>query len=318
MKWPLLPLTLCVISLGTRAQQPIAPELDTKPLPPIAQLLDDVEKHEDRDDKLLQQYTYHRHVVQEEYGGSKKTTTSDYESIPIAGVRVSKLVARDGKPLSADEAKKVDEDFDRSVEKAKKNKTRFDSKREQAEREGKSNNEFLPASRILQLGTFSNERRILFNGRPTIVLDYTGNKDVKSKDEMEKVVQDLVGTAWIDEQDKVLARAEGHFLADFKIGLGLIADIHKDFNFTMEQRKINGEAWLPREFDFYGKASVGIFLARVNGHTHVESSDYRKFRATSTIIGTNGAITENGNPVPDPDAEPGSPAKPPPQPSPKP
>lgn len=314
MKRLLPSLALCAISVLARSQQPpVVTEPDSKPLPPIAQLLEDAEKHEDRDDALLQQYTYHRHVVQEEYGGSKKTTTSDYESIPIAGVRVSKLVARDGKPLSPEEAKKVDEEFDKAVEKAKKDKAKFDAKRQQAEREGKSNDEFLPASRILQLGTFSNERRIMFNGRPTIVLDYTGNKDVKSKNEMEKVVQDLVGTAWIDEGDKVLARAEGHFLADFKVGLGLLADIHKDFSFTMEQRKINSEAWLPKEFDFQGRASVGVIVARVNGHTHVESTDYRKFRTSSTILGTNGAIDDNGQPIPDPAT---IPTAPPPAPKP--
>jgi hypothetical protein len=309
MKRLLVSLAMSAITLLARAQQePAITESGTKPLPPIALLLDDVEKHEDRDDALLQQYTYHRQVVVEEFGGSKKTTTTDYESIPIDGVRVRKLVARDGKPLSSEEAKKVDEDFDKAVERAKKNKVKFDAKKEQAEREGKSNDEFLPASRILQLGTFSNERRILFNGRPTIVLDYTGNKDVKSKNEMEKVVQDLVGTAWIDEQDKVLARAEGHFLADFKVGLGLLADIHKDFSFTMEQRKVNSEAWLPKVFDFQGKASVGVILARVNGHTHVESTDYRKFRTSSTILGTNGAIDDNGQPIPDPTTPPVLPA----------
>jgi len=305
MKRLLIPLALCAISLHSRAQQqqPAATEPDSKPLPPIAQLLDDVEKHEDRDDAILRQYTYHRHAVREEFSGNnsiKKTVTSDYESIPIAGVRIFKLVARDGKPLSPEEAKQVDEDFDKAVEKAKKNKAKFDAKREQAEQEGKSNSEFLPASRILQLGTFSNERRVLFNGRPTIVLDYAGTKDVKPKNDFEKAVQDLVGTAWIDEQDKVLARAEGHFLADFKVGFGLVADVHKDFNFTMEQRKVNGEAWLPKEFDFYGKASFGVFLERINGHTHLESGDYRKFRTSSTIIGTNGAIDDNGQPIPDP------------------
>ena len=117
----------------------------TKPLPPIAQLLEEVEKHENRDADLLQQYTYHRRVVQEEYAGKHKTTAFDYESIPLAGVRVNKLVARDGKPLSAEEVKKVDGDFDKAVEKAKKNKAKFDSKRAQAEREGKSNDEFYTA-----------------------------------------------------------------------------------------------------------------------------------------------------------------------------
>ena len=137
------------------------------------------------------------------------------------------------------------------------------------------------------------------------MLDYTGNKDVKSKGELERAVQDLVGTAWIDEEDKVLARAEGRFLADFKIAFGLLADIHKDFRFSMEKRKINGEVWLPKEVDSYGQASVGVFVARVNGHTQVESSDYRKFRTTSTIISTSGPIDANGNPIPDPPAKPG-------------
>src|ERR1700722_17170957 len=195
MKRCALTLLLCTVTLIARAQQqPAIAEPDTKPLPPVAQLLEDVEKHEDRDDALLQQYTYHRHAVREEFSGNnsiKKTVTSDYESIPIAGVRIFKLAARDGKPLSPEEAKQIDEDFDKAVEKAKKNKAKFDAKREQAEREGKRNNDFLPASRILQLGTFSNERRVLLNGRPTIVLDYTGTKDVKPKNDFEKAVQDL-------------------------------------------------------------------------------------------------------------------------------
>ena len=206
---------------------------------------------------LLQQYTCIIAMLSlKSDGGSKKDHHSDRlrehsRESPACEVP-TKLVARDGKPRSLPilKQRKSMSAFDREIEKARKNKAKFDAKRQQAEREGKSNDEFLPASRILKLGTFSNDRRILFNGRPTIVLDYTGNKDVKSKNEMEKVVQDLVGTAWIDEQDKVLARAEGHFLADFKIGLGLVADIHKDFHFTIEQRKINGEAWLPKEFDF--------------------------------------------------------------------
>ena len=103
MKRLLVSLAMSAITLLARAQQePAITDPGTKPLPPIALLLDDVEKHEDRDDALLQQYTYHRQVVVEEFGGSKKTTTTDYESIPIDGVRVRKLVARDGKPLSSE------------------------------------------------------------------------------------------------------------------------------------------------------------------------------------------------------------------------
>jgi hypothetical protein len=296
---------LCAIARLTIAQTSAAtPSADTaKPLPPVAELLGAVEKHEDRDDALLQHYTYHRRVVMEDFdskNGVKKTTITDYESIPIEGVRVSKLVARDGKPLTPDEARKADEEFDKAVEKARKNKAESDAKREQAEREGKSNREFLPASRVLQLGTFSNERRIDYNGRPTIVLDFAGNHNAKTQSETEKIVEDLVGTVWIDEQDRVLARVEGHFLADFKIGLGLVLDIHKGLTFTMEQQKINDEVWLTKQIDGFGKASVGVFVVRVNGHTHAEMSDYRKFRTSATIVGSNGVVGADDQPDPRP------------------
>ena len=49
----------------------------------------------------------------------KKTTTVDSESLTVQGIRVNKVVAKDGKPLSADEAKKENERIDKDVAKAK-------------------------------------------------------------------------------------------------------------------------------------------------------------------------------------------------------
>lgn len=312
MTRPLLAAVFLVLAIGISAQEPATAPVPAakveaeKPLPPVSELLTAVEKHEDRDDAILQQYTYHSHVVSEEFDGKdsvKKTESTDYESIPINGVRVRRMVAKNGKPLSPDEQKKASEDFDKAVDRARKNKAKYEEKRAQAEREGKANDSFLPASRILELGAFSNERRVQLNGRPTIVLDYAGDPKAKTHNSLEKVVRDLVGTVWIDEQDKVLARVEGHFLNDFKLGLGLLLDIHKGLTFTSEQQKINGEVWLNKSVDGVGKASAGVFI-RVHGHVHVDSSEYRKYRASSTIRGTNGVIDENGKPVEEPEEKP--------------
>ena len=284
-----------------RRRHPSPPITDARPLPPVDQLLEAVEKHEDRDDAILQQYTYHTHRIIEEFDGNdavKKTTVIDAESIPIDGVRVRRVVARNGKPLTQDEKEQEDAQFDAAVAKAKKDKAKLDAKKADAERSGKSNDNFIPASRILQLGDFANERRIDFNRRPTIVLDFAGRRDAKTRNEFEKAIADLVGTVWIDEQDKVIARAEGHFLTDFKIGGGLILDLHKSLSFTMEQQKINGEVWLPRQFLFRGKASLLVVIERVHGRTQVEMSDYRKFRTGATILGSSDALGPEGNPLP--------------------
>jgi len=276
--------------------QPSTAEIDSKPLPPIPELLKVVEQHEKRDEALLLQYTYHVHHVMEEFDGDeavKKTTVTDWESFTVRGVRIQRMVARNGVPLTPDEAKKENKRVDEAIVKAQENKAKRDAK----VAEGKGDGTIISASRMLELGTFTNERRVMLNGRPTIVLDYAGNRDVKTKNIGENIVKDLVGTVWFDEADRVIARTEGRFLGDFKLGLGLIVDIHKGLSFTFEQQKINGEAWLPKEFAGQGKASVGVVVARVHGRTHTEMSDYRKFHTTSTIIGSNGAIGEDGKPV---------------------
>ena len=190
------------------------------------------------------------------------------------------------------EAKKESESVDKEIDKAQKRKAQRDAK----VAEGKPDNNFISASRILELGTFSNERRVDLNGRPTIVLDYAGNRSVKTKNQGEKIVEDLVGTVWIDEADRQIARTEGHFLADFKLGFGLILDIHKGLGFTAELQKINGEVWLPKSFSGQGKASVLTFVIRVHGRTRAEMSDYKKMRTSVTLLPGSQVIGEDGAP----------------------
>jgi hypothetical protein len=300
-------MLLSLLCCGVLRAQETAPvtavsvpaEVESKPLPPIPELLKAVEQNEDRDEAALLQYTYHVHRVMEDFDGNeavKKTVVIDAESFTVGGVRINRVVARDGKPLTPDEAKKENERVDKEIASAQKNKAKRDAK----VAEGKRDDSIISASRMLELGNFSNERRVVMNGRSTIVLNYAGNRDAKTKNEVEKVVEDLVGVVWIDEADRVLARVEGHFLADFKVGLGLVMDIHKDLTFTSEWQKVNDEVWLTKRVTGHGKASVGVFVVRVHGRSLIEMSDYRKFRASSTIVGTNGAIGPDGKPVVEP------------------
>ncbi len=69
----------------------------------------------------------------------------------------------------------------------------------------------------------------------------------------------------------------------YKIGGGLVMNIKKDTSFSMQQRKINGEVWLPSRIEGQGAARVLLFV-NFNGSVLVTNSDYRKFKATSTIL----------------------------------
>jgi hypothetical protein len=127
------------------------------------------------------------------------------------------------------------------------------------------------------------------------VADYVGDPKAKTRTKFEEVVRDIMGTVWVDEQDRVLVKAEGHFVNNFKIGGGLVANIQKGTNFSMQQRKVNGEVWLPARFEGQGSARALLFLG-FNGHIEAVESDYRKFKATSTIVPVESSVTPESIP----------------------
>ena len=208
---------------------------------------------------------------------------------------MNRLVAKDGKPLTADEAKKENERIDKEVVKAKERRAKAEAKNRETNSRG---DDLISASRLLELGKFTNERRVELNGRSTIVVDYAGDPNAKTHNPAENAVRDLVGTVWIDEADRTLVRAEGHFLNDFKVLGGLALDIRKGTNFSFRTRKINGEAWLPDQIDADGHVRALLF-AGFTGRFHMTASDYRKFHTETKIVGTNGVIGEDGQPVPE-------------------
>ena len=300
----LLPI-LCVAGLIAHSQQPSPAERqnDLQTLPSIPQLLQDVERNQMLAESVRKDYTYHVHQEEQELDGKgrlKKTTTTDSESLNLRGVRINRVVARDGKPLTPDEAAKENDRIDDEIAKDTERREKEQHKGEQTDTRG---DVLISASRILELGVFSNARRVMLNGRATIVLDYAGDPKAKTRNSAEGVIRDLVGTAWIDEQDRILARAQGHFLDDFKIGGGLIADIKKGSSFEAQFSKINDEVWLPGRIEGQGRIRI-LLVSGFNGQFTLVASDYRKFRTSSNIEAGGTMVQPDGTALPTPQSSP--------------
>ena len=127
------------------------------------------------------------------------------------------------------------------------------------------------------------------NGRETIAVDYAGDPHAKTRNRAEDVIRDMAGTAWVDEQDRVLVQVEGRFVRPFKIGAGLLADIKQDTHFTFQQTKVNDEVWLPSRINAQGAARALLFFA-FDGKIDIVESDYRKFRTSATILPAEAAV----------------------------
>jgi hypothetical protein len=254
-----------------------------RPLPDIPALMHAVEANQKAAEAIEKNYMYRSVQTQQEgdtHGRVKKTETKEYEVFWVEGVPVHRLVSKNGKALSTEEQKKESEQIDKEAAKAQARRAKANEKGEETDPHG---NEMVTVSRLLELGSFTNARRVQLNGRDTIAIDFAGDPKAKTRSRSEEVIRDLVGTAWVDEQDRMLVKAQGHFLNSFKIGGGLVANIQKGTSFSMEQRKVNNEVWLPAMVEGQGAARMLLFFS-FNGQVRAVESDYRKFKATSTIM----------------------------------
>jgi hypothetical protein len=271
-----------VPSLPPSATDPTPPD-DDKPLPDVITLMHDVETNQRKFEAVQKNYIYRSVETEQEFdshGAVKKTTVTESDHLWVNGVPVRRVLKIDGKPLTPDQIAKESERIDKMSAKANEKREKADDQGKQTDPRG---NEEVTVSRLLELGAFTTPRRVILNGRSTIAVDFTGDAKAKTRNRAEEIIRDLAGTAWIDEQDHVLASVQGHFVNSFRIGAGLIANVQKDTRFAMTQTKVNDEVWLPAQLEGQGSIHALLFLG-FNGHVHVVNSDYRKFRATSRVL----------------------------------
>ena len=232
--------------------QPAADSASQLPLPEINKLIRQVVVQQRASWATIRQYTYRTSSSVQEldsHGAAKKTTVKELETICVDVGCFQKLMTIDGKPLS-DNAMKRQNDYIDSVvawRRDWKEKTAAGQPAppplkikvpEDMEDENSISTfvgNFLQWGQ--QLGTFSNLRRVEFHGRRTIAMDYVGNPHAKSPNLIFGVFRNLAGTVWVDEQDHALVRIEGKVFDDYKVGGGLLADVHKGATLQMEWTK---------------------------------------------------------------------------------
>jgi hypothetical protein len=283
------------VGAGEASQESAANTETEKPLPDISTLMREVQANQRTEEAIRKNYLYHEVQTAREtdgHGGIKKTDTREFDVFWVSGVPVRRMTKKDGKELSADEQKKEGEQIDKEVAKVKERRAKADAQGKETDPRG---HEEITASRILELGTFTNARRVKLDGRDAIAVDYAGDPKAKTQNRAEGVVRDLVGTVWVDEQDRMLVKAEGHFVNAFKIGAGLVVNIQKGTSFAMQMKKVNGEVWLPEEMSGHGAFRALLFFS-FNGEGRIVDSDYRKFKATSTILPGMGVVEPSAAP----------------------
>lgn len=282
--WMILGLSLTVVrAAASQVRAPVATILQDNSLPDVVALMHEVEEHQRAAEVRAKDYLY-REVERVEtldgHGAVKKTDTREYDVFWLNGVVVRKLVKENGRELSADEQAKESGRVDKEVTNARERKEKAAAKGQVTDANG---HEEITVSRMLELGSFTNPRRELVKGRPTILVDFMGDPKAKTRNAAEGAIHEMAGTVSVDEQDRAVQHLDGHFVHNFKIGGGMLVNVKKDTSFSLTQVKVNEEVWLPQDGRIDGQARL-MLLFSVNGRFEIHDTGYRKFTATSTIL----------------------------------
>jgi hypothetical protein len=227
--------------------------------------LADKQRHRE---ELLDLYTYDTLEERDELddaGHVKQHHQRRYETFFVLGRPLRRLVEEDGRPLSAERQAREDADARALAEAVR-------SGRAVVERPG------VRLSAILGRYDFRATGREEVAGRTAIVLEFTPRPGATPL-ENDRLLRQVRGRLWVDEQETEVVRAEVANLAPLKIGLGLKASV-STFSTRVEFRKVDDAVWLPAEDETIAAGRVMLFK-KFRTRVRRTYSAYRRFSVES-------------------------------------
>jgi hypothetical protein len=264
--WPATVALL--VSLGWWGPAASAANEPQTALPDAATLLREVEAHQKQLDKERENYTFRAIQTTRQLdssGNTKKVQTEEHEVFFVNGQRVQKLVRKDGKDLTPDQARKEQDRVNKEVVKVSQPGYTNPDKDE------------ITVARLLQIVTFSRPRRVGLNGRDTVVFDFIGDPHAKTHGRDEEALKKVSGTIWIDQADHEVSRMSATLDDNYHVGFGLLASVAKGSNLVFDQALIRNEAWLPTGIALHLQARA-FLVAGFRAEIDVRFDQYRKFQ----------------------------------------
>lgn len=257
-------LLLCLGWAGGPA--PTAAEgSDERPLPEANAFLQGLAETQRAYEKALDDYTYDVLEVEQELDGKgavRRTRTRRFEVFHVEGRPVRRMVADEGRPLSAKELAEEDQRVRKRVQ----------AVRRKAAAPGE-----VKLSDVLERFDFRSVARESVEGRPTLAIDFAprpGKRDLEG----DNVLRALGGRLWVDEEARTIVRARMRNGSSIKFGLGLGASI-SELELSLEFQRVD-DVWLPRRTEAYVGGKL-LVLKRIRQRTVAHYENYRRFQVSS-------------------------------------
>lgn len=189
-----------------------------------------------------------------------------------------RLVERDGKPVPGEEVAVQDEAYKEKYEQWRESLLRENADERQARAKKRAEVEArlrAQAREVLDLFTFTIDRRETWRGEPAIVVRFAAKPDARPRSREARVAVVFSGEAWVHETEYEVMHLKAETIDDVNFGFGMVARLHEGAH-TMLSRNRVGSTWLPTSTKFTGTGRALLFR-RVTINYAREYFDYRPY-----------------------------------------
>ena len=221
----------------------------------------------ERDWNLARDFTCTEHDVMDTSSHSRTAEVSQVSVLD--GTPYVRLIAKNGHPLTGEEARKEDEKYQKAVaardkETAEQRTRRISKYQEQ----WRFLREIPDAFDFWLLG----HETIL--GRSNYVIELTPKPGYIARSKNARMFSDIEGKLWVDEQDLRWTQAEAHVINTISMGW-VLARIGAGANITIKQVKVDEQHWMLKKLAVSGSAKILLVKNRSLNEV-VSYSDYKR------------------------------------------
>lgn len=230
--------------------------------------------------RQLANYTWQERIVERDDDVKKKVQTRVYEHFNIDGTSYRKLLEKDGKALTAAEARKEREKMDKEMARRRNESESQRKKRIEAER--KELDEAIKfREEVMKAFTFRIEGEEKVNGYNAWRIAGDPRTDFVAKSREGKVLSKIRGRIWVEKVSNEWLKFDVVTLEKITFG-GFIATIAPGAMIAAQQMRVNEELWHPEWMRV--RLNARALWKKLNAEIEQTYQGFRKFQAESRIL----------------------------------
>jgi hypothetical protein len=175
-------------------------------------------------------------------------------AILVNGIQFDQLVERNGRPPSAAEEQKQNEEIE---------KLKHLTPQQRIERLRKEEEENTSlVGEVSWAFDFQFAGEEVVDGRPAWVLQAAPHAGYQAQGKYGKMFSKVGGRLWVDKQDFGWIKADGSVIQPFSMGL-FFARVLRGSHITMEQTRVDEGIWMPQHIEVRAAAKILFFKSLV-------------------------------------------------------